>query len=120
MKTGDFQDDGQSAETPASCDRTVDFEVPSSLPLDEKEFFEMMFTKWDAPLLHLSSHPIKLSAQTIAELTDNYFSDVFRRITSEIIADLPAIYEMPAEAVGWVDRVREVISRGDSRLSRDV
>lgn len=45
MKTGDFQDDGQSAETPASCDRTVDFEVPSSLPLDEKEFFEMMFTK---------------------------------------------------------------------------
>jgi hypothetical protein len=45
METGDYQDDAQSAETPASCDRALDFEVPVSLPADDKEFFEMMFTK---------------------------------------------------------------------------
>ena len=28
------------------------------------------------------------------------------RITSEIIEDLPGVYEMPAEAVAWVERVR--------------
>ena len=48
-----------------------------------------------------------MNAQTIVQIIDNYFPDVSRRITSEIIADLPTIYEMPAEAVGWVDRVRE-------------
>ena len=32
------------------------------------------------------------------------------RITSEIIEDLPGVYEMPAEAVGWVERVRYQIT----------
>jgi hypothetical protein len=48
-------------------------------------------------------------------LLDSYFLDVLRRITSEIIADLPTIYEMPAEAVGWVDRVRDIRYLGDFR-----
>lgn len=109
METGDFQDDAQSAETPASCDRALDFEVPVSLPADDKEFFEMMFTKWDKLLNYSSSsHLNKINAQTIVQIIDNYFPDVSHRITSEIIADLPTIYEMPAEAVGWVDRVREI------------
>lgn len=43
--TGHTDDRALYAETPASCDRTVDFIVPASLPADDKEFFEMMFTK---------------------------------------------------------------------------
>ena len=35
----------------------------------------------------------------------NIVSIISFRITSEIIADLPGIYEMPSEAVGWVERV---------------
>jgi hypothetical protein len=42
---GHTDDKALYAETPASCDRTVDFIVPASLPADDKEFFEMMFTK---------------------------------------------------------------------------
>lgn len=42
---GHTDDRALYAETPASCDRTVDFIVPASLPADDKEFFEMMFTK---------------------------------------------------------------------------
>jgi hypothetical protein len=32
-------------DTPASCDRSVDFEVPKNIPADDKDFFEMIFTK---------------------------------------------------------------------------
>jgi hypothetical protein len=42
---GHTDDKALYAENPASCDRTVDFIVPASLPADDKEFFEMMFTK---------------------------------------------------------------------------
>ena len=38
-------EDSQSSETPASCDRAVDFVVPATLPVDDKEFFDMMLTK---------------------------------------------------------------------------
>ena len=57
--------------TPASCDRVVDFEVPSYLPVKDEEFFDLMFSK----------------------------------ITAEIVADLPTIYEMPPEAVKWIERM---------------
>lgn len=38
-------EESQSSETPASCDRAVDFVVPASLPADDKDFFDMMLTK---------------------------------------------------------------------------
>jgi farnesyl diphosphate synthase len=31
------------------------------------------------------------------------FEDVFKRVTDEMVADLPTVYEMPEEAVAWVD-----------------
>jgi hypothetical protein len=34
-----------SSKTPASCDQTVTFEVPASLPAEDKAVFEMMFDR---------------------------------------------------------------------------
>lgn len=36
---------GVSSTTPASCDQITTFEVPSSLPSDDKEVFQMMFDR---------------------------------------------------------------------------
>ncbi len=36
---------GGVSKTPASCDQTVTFEVPATLPADDKEVFEMMFDR---------------------------------------------------------------------------
>lgn len=57
--------------TPASCDNVVDFDVPDSLPDNDKVFFE----------------------------------ECLQRFTNEIIDDLPAVYEMPPEAVDWTHRM---------------
>ena len=45
---------------------------------------------------------------TTAHMSSPLITIPLYRITSEIIADLPGIYEMPAEAVGWVERVRTI------------
>ena len=42
---GDAEDTTKFAETPASCDRILDFVLPTSMPVDDKDFFEMMFDK---------------------------------------------------------------------------
>lgn len=34
-----------------------------------------------------------------------FFEEMFTRFTNEIVADLPSIYEMPDEAVRWVERM---------------
>eukprot|EP01038_Epipyxis_sp_PR26KG_P008502 gene8502-11494_t len=60
-----------SLETPASCDKNTDFVIPASVPSDDKELFETIFTT----------------------------------ICTDIVADLPTIYEMPKEAVEWVDKM---------------
>ena len=67
-----------SDEMPASCDRAVTFDVPSKLPKDEKQFFELMFTK----------------------------------LTDEIIADLPTVYEMNGEAIDWIKHMIDYNAAG--------
>eukprot|EP00597_Dinobryon_sp_UTEXLB2267_P003256 CAMPEP_0170080140 /NCGR_PEP_ID=MMETSP0019_2-20121128/16355_1 /TAXON_ID=98059 /ORGANISM="Dinobryon sp., Strain UTEXLB2267" /LENGTH=480 /DNA_ID=CAMNT_0010293967 /DNA_START=16 /DNA_END=1458 /DNA_ORIENTATION=+ len=59
------------ASTPASCDTSIEFDVPTTVPEDDKELFELMF----------------------------------ERLRKMIIDDLPTVYEMPEEAVHWIDRM---------------
>lgn len=58
-------------DMPALCDSVTSFDVPASLPKDDKVLFD----------------------------------EAFHRFRKEIVADLPSVYEMPEEAVKWVDRM---------------
>jgi hypothetical protein len=40
------------------------------------------------------------------------FEDVFKKVCDEIIADLPTVYEMPDEAVKWIDHMLEYTVAG--------
>ena len=66
---GHMDDRAQYTETPASCDRTVDFIVPASLPTDDKEFFEMMFTKY---VTSISMHQQCELKRTLTLLDNNF------------------------------------------------
>lgn len=80
LKSGDdtTSDSKGMLDMPSLCDSVTTFDVPSSLPKDDKVLFEQSF----------------------------------ERFRKEIVADLPTIYEMPDEAVKWVDRMIEYTVAG--------
>jgi len=66
-------------EYPATVDSVVNFHLPPSIPLKDKDLFEWMFDK----------------------------------LTREIVTELPTVYEMPLEAVDWVDNmIRYTVAGG--------
>jgi hypothetical protein len=76
--------------TPASCDTCVEFDVPASLPADDKTLFEQMFNTYERIL------PISVWILCCPP------SFAIRRLRTMILSDLPSLYEMPKEAVDWV------------------
>lgn len=54
---------------------------------------------------------------TMAEDDTVFFEQMFHKITAEIIADLPTVYEMNDEAVSWVERMIEYTVAG-GKLNR--
>lgn len=97
-------DEGEGAgevayfRTPASCDNVVGFTIPDNVNAKDKEFFESFLDRYRDKHT-ISPPPFSNSSPSSPPPL------LLDRLQKEIVSDLPTVYEMPNEAVKYVDRM---------------